>query len=265
MATNVLGELIACPACMHDISIVVTDTVINCSSCNSAFRKEGVKWNFIPENVDFTSSIWKNWQKIQRNGLVSYEADPEKNLSVGERNDCKMFAKFCNFHGIVLDVGCGPQSCPAYIDLLADAEFVGVDPLVGNNPADFLKLKALGEFLPFRAAAFDQVLFSTTLDHFAEPLLALRSAARVCKPTGEIVVWVGEKKPEAPKPEKSPDWYRHLKKPKLAEDVFHIKRLGEKDISQLTEQVGLEIVETERHRVDEYRENFFFRLRRSQG
>jgi ubiquinone/menaquinone biosynthesis C-methylase UbiE len=138
---------------------------------------------------------------------------------------------------------------------------VGVDPLIEDTRGEFLRIKALGEFLPFRENVFDHVLFATSLDHFVDPNVALSAAVRVCKPDGEIDIWLGEKRGDTPKPVISPEWYRRLQKPPLAEDVFHMKRLKKEDFTLLVQNVGLTIAQTESHRMDEYRVNHFYRLR----
>jgi SAM-dependent methyltransferase len=260
--TNFLREIIACPVCKADLSIADAETTVVCTNCQTTFTKGPFAWNLVPPGIiDETSSLWRTWQQLQSNSLVSYQADPEHNLSVGDRDDCKQFARFCNYHGLVLDVGCGPQPWPAYFDRTRDAVYIGVDPLVGDSPGDFLRFTALAEFLPFRANIFDHVLFSTVLDHFVDPVTALQEAARVCKPEGEIDVWLGEKRADAPRPATSPQWYLRLKKPDLADDLFHIKRLNAGALVEIAETAGLRVLERESHRIDDYRTNHFYRLK----
>jgi ubiquinone/menaquinone biosynthesis C-methylase UbiE/uncharacterized protein YbaR (Trm112 family) len=254
-------NILACPVCKADLSITDSDKKAKCLSCGAIFAKEPLVWNFIPDVKDIASPIWKAWQAVQENGMTSYRADPDHNLSVGRRNDCRQFAEFCNFQGLVLDVGCGPQPWPAYFDSTKNASYVGIDPLAGATPSKYLTIKALAEYLPFRMASFDRVLFSTTLDHFVDSVVALKEAARVCKTSGEIIVWLGEKRPDAPKRSSSPEWYVQLRKPELAEDVFHIKRLNVAEFQGMAMKAGVKIVQTESHQIDEYRTNYFYRLK----
>lgn len=256
-----LRKFASCSACGTELSIEVNDTSVVCSSCGSKFQKGNYIWNFIPTNIDWLSPMWQTWQQLQANGLASYQNDPEHNLAVVERDDIKRFSTFCHYHGLVLDIGCGPQSWPSYFDHDCDASYVGVDPLIDDTPGEYLRVKALGEFLPFRAGVFNHVLFSTTLDHFIDPVSALKSAARVCRPDGEIDIWLGEKRADAPKPAVSPEWYLHLQKPANAEDLFHIKRLNKTDFIKVIQSVGMVVEDMETHRVDDYRANHFYRLR----
>jgi ubiquinone/menaquinone biosynthesis C-methylase UbiE len=141
--------------------------------------------------------------------------------------------------------------------------YVGIDPLADEGRAEFLKFIGLGEFLPFADRTFDHVMFSTTLDHFVDPAAALAEAARVLKPAGDIDVWLGEKDAGAPRPAVSPEWYQRMTRPALADDLFHIKRMSDADFRALVGRADLTIVDGERHRLDEYRSNYFYRLRAS--
>ncbi len=258
---NLLAEIIACPVCGTGLSINDGDTRVMCRGCRSTFIKGSYVWNFIPTDIDWSSPLWSAWQQLQANGLVSYQSDPEHNLAVGAREDSQSFALFCNCSGLVLDVGCGPQPWPSYFRRAQRTTYVGIDPLVEDIPGDFIKLRALAEFLPFRTGVFDHVLFGTSLDHFVDPIAALKAAAKVCKPAGKINVWLGEKSTNAPGPAVSPEWYRRLSKPDLAEDVFHIKRLSVKVFADLAVAAGLTLIQTEIHTLDNYRTNYFYRLK----
>lgn len=260
MSQDLVKQIVACPSCKGNLRFEVDGKSAVCEICRNTFNRQKYSWDFTPTHKTLDSPIWGAWQQVQDNGIASYQADPSNNLSVGKRDDCSLFAEFCCYHGLVLDVGCGPQPCPAYFDL-DSAQFVGVDPLVDDAVSQFLRIKALAEYLPFRDHIFDHVLFSTTLDHFAEPLIALQEAMRVCKSEGEIDIWFGEKSTDAPRPAVSPEWYQSLKKPELADDIFHIKRLNAIEINDLIEKAGLVIIDCESHKIDEFRTNYFYRVK----
>jgi SAM-dependent methyltransferase len=263
MRTEAMGELqkllddfvdtLACPACRRELTVSVGADA-RCFSCGEEFCWRGHTWDLVPPALRRAAGL-------QANGMVSYEADPEHNLAVGDRADARDFGEFCRFEGRVLDVGCGPQPWPAYFpDHATSTRFLGIDPLIETASPRYLQLRAVGEFLPFRSGAFDQVTLATSLDHFVDPVQALREAGRVCRPGGVVSVWVGEKHPDAPRPITSPDWYRRLERPEGAEDVFHLKRLDAADVENLARGAALRTLVHERRPVGAYRANHFYRL-----
>lgn len=257
---EVPAEVVACPTCRSPLGLGADDGA-KCPSCGRLFRRLAFGWELLPDAEDTGAEVWQAWDQLQANGAVTYEADPDNNLAVGRRDDATAFARFARLEGFVLDVGCGPQRRPAYFDPHRDGtRFVGVDPLVGQSQADYPQIRALAEHLPFRDEVFDRVLFATTLDHFVDPGRALREAARVVSPSGEIAVWLGHKSPGAPPPTVSNAWYDALEVPEGAEDLFHFKRLAPEDAVVMFEAAGLEIGRREDHRVDQYRSNHFYAL-----
>ncbi len=225
--------------------------------------KENGFWNFIPSELKiFDKKRWDSWNTLQDNATIPYSQEPEKNLGVGPRKDFLQFAEFCNFRGNVLDIGVGPQVCPTHIKFNTNSNvfFVGVDPLVGQQPREFAYVQALGEYLPFKNELFDQVLFVTSLDHFIDPTIALLEAARVLKNDGEILVWLGEKDKNTPKPKESPEWYKKLEIPEGADDPFHFKRFSIEEFKEYVIKADLKIKEEVMHTVDQWRKNCFYRL-----
>lgn len=256
-----LADTIACPAC--GVALVLLEAKdVECGRCRERFRWLGQTWEFIPARCRESSELWATWDCLQANGLVSYREDPEHNLAVGDRRDCLEFSEFCRFDGLVLDVGCGPQPWPAYFQLHSTGtRFVGVDPLIEEPTGQYLQLRAVGEYLPFRSSVFDHVVFATSLDHVVDPMRAVTEARRVCRQGGEIDVWIGEKSPSAPPLAASPAWYLQLQKPAEAQDVFHLKRLGLSDVEALINEASLRRIDHQVRRLDETRTNHFFRLR----
>ena len=251
---------LACPACRTPLPALDGDAV-DCPACGTTYRRLPFGWDLTPPRHALTPGQWEVWEQLQRNGAVSYEADPEHNLGVGEREDVARFSRFANLHGDVLDVGCGPQPWPSYFDAHAPGtRFVGVDPLVGEREARYERHRALAEHLPFADDGFDIVLFAGTLDHFVDPALALAEAVRVLRPGGTIAVYLGHKRQGAPKPAVSHDWYEALEVPEGAEDRFHMERFGPEEATALFARAGLDVVDQEDHRVDDWRSYHFYRL-----
>jgi SAM-dependent methyltransferase len=187
-----LTDILACPACHGRLDGV------KCTACGRSYGSlDGVlDLTPVPPPDDEVLERWNLWEALQANGESAYEIDPPNNLSVGEREDVRAFARFAQLEGRVLDVGCGPQVLPSYAPR-QDGEFVGIDPLLGEQPRRFAFVKGIAEYLPFTDAAFDRVLFATSIDHVLSPRRAVAEAARVTKPGGTVVVWVSE--PVAPR------------------------------------------------------------------
>ncbi len=237
----------------------------NLISSGGEYKKDSKNrfWNFIPQELKiFDSKTWESWNILQNNGVIPYDLEPEKNLGVGPRKDFLQFADFCNFNGLVLDIGVGPQKSPTHIqyNTKTDVTFIGIDPLEGHQPKDFAFVQGLGEYLPFKNNLFDQVLFVTSLDHFIDPIIALKEARRVLKDTGSICVWLGEKDKNTPKPTTSPEWYKALQIPEGAEDPFHYRRFSVNEFKEFLPIAELKISEEQIIVVDEWRKNCFYRL-----
>jgi SAM-dependent methyltransferase len=254
-----LSEILACPVCRGPLE--QREAEARCTACGTTYGRLPYAWDLTPPRDRWSSGDWEAWEQLQQNGDVSYREDPEHNLGVGPREDYLAFSTFAELGGLVLDVGCGPQPWPTHFaHHEPGTRFVGIDPLVGTQDADYTQLRALAEYVPFADGAFDHVVFATSLDHFVDPAVALNEARRVTAPEGTVEVWVGHKRADAPPPAISPEWYRSLVKPRDADDVFHLRRLSEDDSEALFARAGLLIVRAEVHRVDEFRTNRFYKL-----
>jgi len=142
----------------------------------------------LPPPDELLKSKWDTWQKLQDNGLFSYTNAPELNLSVGPREDALAFKAFCQLSGVILDVGCGPQTYPSYLP--GTGAVVGIDPLLGQQPRGFAFVQGIGEYLPFRDGTFDHILYATSLDHMLVPRHSLAESTRCLKPGGCLNLWL---------------------------------------------------------------------------
>lgn len=226
-------------------------------------NKEGF-WNFIPKNLNvLNNEMWQVWNQLQDNGVVAYDNNPTSNLGIGPRKDFISFGEFCDYKGLVLDIGVGPQELPTHIEYVKaanDYSFIGIDPLVGQQPRKFPFVLGLGEYLPFGDELFDRVLYVTSLDHFIDPVETLLEAKRVLKPDGIICIWIGEKDANTPKPTESPEWYKKLEIPEGAQDPFHFKRFTVSELKEYLISAGLKVHEEVEIKVDEWRKNVFFKV-----
>lgn len=256
-----INKIIICPNCRMTIELSKSQDS-QCYSCGECYRKLPFSWELIPSSFQ-SLDLHDTWNRLQENGLITYIEDPINNLSVGNRSDCLEFALFCGFDGLVLDVGCGPQRWPSYFSYYTErTRFIGVDPLVGESPGDYFQIRSVGEFLPFSDETFDHVVFATSLDHVIDPIKSLSEARRIAKQTGHIDIWIGEKEPNAPKPEISNEWYKKLERPGNAEDLFHFKRLRMDDLTFFLDKAGLEIVNKKSKAINEYKTTYFLKTKR---
>jgi len=226
-------------------------------------NKKYAFWEFIPKRIlGLNYNNWRTWHQLQLNSEVAYKNDPIHNLSIGEKRNILQFADFCSFEGLIIDIGCGPQKFPSYLKYTKNknAFFIGIDPLVGEQPKEYAFVHALGEYLPFRNNLFDQALFVTSLDHFNDPFLGLMEAKRVIKPKAHIFIWIGTKDKNAPNSPDSPKWYKELKIPEGSEDEFHKKRFTDEYLCKLIKEVKLQLKCKENIITDKWKKSIFYKL-----
>jgi ubiquinone/menaquinone biosynthesis C-methylase UbiE len=229
-----------------------------CTACGRRYLPDVM----VPEFA--RDSDWQRWEVLQRNGELEYEREPSSSLSVGEREDAAAFAAFCRLSGVVLDVGCGPQTRPSYAAGF-EGEFVGIDPIDWGDH-DFQFVRALAEYLPFPDGTFDHVLFATSIDHVVDKPRALAEARRVLGLNGHVHVWIGV--PDSPRrgalgkiadsiylarhgrlrelfsqssvePDEKPPEYEV---PEGAIDAFHVEHPSAEQVTEWFEAAGLTIM-----------------------
>jgi SAM-dependent methyltransferase len=185
-----LNEIIVCPVCQAELDGV------RCTGCDRVYTRVGEVLDLTPDPPpdEEVRRRWGLWEELQANAERAYESFPSGNLAVGEREDARAFGRFCRLAGRVLDIGCGPQKMPSYASEFR-GDLLGIDPLLGTQPRRFAFIKGIAEYLPFRDASFDQVLFATSIDHMLSPRMRAAEAARVTKPGGAVLVWHGESEP----------------------------------------------------------------------
>ena len=132
---------------------------------------------------------WKIWEQLQRNGEIAYEEAPHLNLADKDSEQSKQFEKFINAQGLILDVGCGPQKyLPAYMSETDGLDYVGIDPLIGQQSREFIFIQGIGESLPFSSSSFDHVIFHLSLDHVLDCTMVLNEAHRILKVGGRVSI-----------------------------------------------------------------------------
>jgi SAM-dependent methyltransferase len=133
------------------------------------------------------------WDELFDNARAEYEERPVSSLSVAGNRSSAAFGKFLSLyaHGSVLDVGCGIQELPSYLNGLVIDRLAGVDPLAGQVERKFEFVQCFAEFLPWENEEFDLVVAATSLDHVVSLDMALGEIKRVLRPGGYFVTWVG--------------------------------------------------------------------------
>lgn len=134
------------------------------------------------------------WRQAFENGRKEYfSASSVDSLSIKGNAGSEAFRKFLAVYtfGRILDVGCGPQSLPLYLEGCDIEYLAGIDPLAGSGERKFEFVRGYAESLPWPDQEFDTVIFATSLDHVLSLEQALSEARRVLVPGGKCVVWVG--------------------------------------------------------------------------
>lgn len=137
------------------------------------------------------------WRQAQARNAANFAPDaagafPLHSCSVGGHGGAAAFRTFIApvLAGRVLDVGCGPQPLPAYLEGYPLALITGLDPLPpAAAPHPFAFHLGGAEQVPWAAGAFQTVLAATSLDHVLDPLAVLDEITRVLAPGGHFLCW----------------------------------------------------------------------------
>lgn len=139
----------------------------------------------LPQELQSKSVLWAG---LQKNGEISYSLAPDLNLTKDEIVLAQM-AEFMAIGTDILDIGCGPQKdLPEYIPIEKLAGFVGLDPLVGEQPRQFEFIHGIAELLPFSSVSFDSIIFCNSLDHMLDFEKCLKESSRVARAGGRIYI-----------------------------------------------------------------------------
>lgn len=133
------------------------------------------------------------WQGTFAAGEEVYEGLPVNSCSVAGHGMAESFRWFVRSFvtGPVLDVGCGPQPKPLYLQDVPDRLIAGLDPLsASENLHPFVFAQGLGEFLPWDDGAFQSVVIATSLDHVFLLDRSLEEVKRALRPGGVFLNWV---------------------------------------------------------------------------
>jgi len=133
------------------------------------------------------------WRSLLDANTQTYEGFPIHSCSVAGHPAATLFKYFLApyLKGRVLDIGCGPQPVPLYLEDHPLEAVYGIDPITEPDDHPFTFVKSMAEFLPWLDSQFDAVVAATSLDHVLLLDETLAEIRRVLKHNGRFVVWVG--------------------------------------------------------------------------
>jgi SAM-dependent methyltransferase len=124
-------------------------------------------------------------------GAASYVGFPVGSCSVSGAPLAHQFSRFVSSYIVnsaaTLDVGCGPQAKPLYLEMADPDSIHGVDILAPYEPHPFPYVQTAGEFLPWEDESFDLLLSGGALDHYYLLDVGMEEAWRVLRPGGHFV------------------------------------------------------------------------------
>lgn len=134
----------------------------------------------------------QHWERLLRENANAYCGFPIDSCSVSGHPVAEQFRLFLQLylHGNVLDIGCGPQPVPCYLNNHPTHCIAGIDPLSSSTIHPFTFVQGVAEFLPWADKTFDLVVAATSLDHVLLLDKALSEIRRVLRPNGYFVTWV---------------------------------------------------------------------------
>ena len=132
--------------------------------------------------------IWRPLLDFNANYYVGLPVD---SCSVKGHSMAPFFRNFLSqyLEGRVLDIGCGPQPIPSYLENYPVDTIYGIDPLSEPKDHPFHFQKGFAEFLPWEDHQFKVVVSATSLDHVLLLDKVFKEICRVLSKDGLFIVW----------------------------------------------------------------------------
>lgn len=133
------------------------------------------------------------WRPLLEVNEKAYDGLPVNSCSVSGHPMATLFRFFLvpYLRGRVLDIGCGPQSRPTYLEDYPVEAVYGVDPLSEPEDHPFHFIKGFAEYLAWEDDQFKVVVAATSLDHVLLLDKVFEEIYRVLSKDGVFIVWVG--------------------------------------------------------------------------
>ncbi|MDQ7824719.1 MAG: class I SAM-dependent methyltransferase [Candidatus Eremiobacteraeota bacterium] len=138
-------------------------------------------------------AAYREWRKLLEVNSKDYEGFPVESCSVEGHGMAGYFQDFIApyLRGRVLDIGCGPQPLPSYLEGYPLSNIAGIDPIPAATAHPFTFVRCFAEWLPWNEGSFETVINATSLDHVLLLERSLEEVRRVLCPGGHFLVWVG--------------------------------------------------------------------------
>lgn len=135
---------------------------------------------------------FKIYMKLMKTGTDEYEKEDSASLAVEESVEGNCFSKFIKryLYGNVLDVGCGPQEIPIYLNKYPVKNIYGLDPLLPHKSHPFSFAQGVAESIPWEDESFNVVIFATSFDHVFLVDKVIDEVKRVLCNNGYLLMWV---------------------------------------------------------------------------
>lgn len=196
--------LLCCPRCHERWPGVDEGEAGTCPRCSltATWTAPCFRYDFSKLLRPLDERAWLRHQVLQNNGFIAYHFLKEGSLSLPERPDVQEFGRFIARHTspagstssppVLLDIGSGTLPLPGYLMPVRHHTLIGLDPFPSM---EFPGLMIVGccEFLPLADASVDAVVFGTSFDHLMDYSRSLQEVARVLKPGGRILIWMGDR------------------------------------------------------------------------
>jgi len=137
-------------------------------------------------------AAYSEWIKLFNVNEEAYSETVVGNLSVLPTKELMDFNKWIKAfaRGNLLDIGCGPQPLPVYLDGYPKDQIHGIDPIAEKDVHEFEFFNCVAEYLPYEDSQFDTVIIGTSLDHVLLLDQTLNEVHRVLKDRGRLIIYI---------------------------------------------------------------------------